>query len=42
MPRDYVKELRGDSRREAIDIYNHIDTDELKKAYLSAIPQLFI
>jgi len=41
MPRDYVKELRGDSRREAIDIYNHIDMDELKKVYLSAIPQLF-
>jgi len=42
MSRDYVKELRGDSRREAIDIYNHIDVEELKKAYLSAIPQLFL
>jgi len=42
MPRDYVKELRGDSRREAIDLYNHIDMIQLKKAYLSAIPQLFI
>ena len=41
MPRDYVKELRGDSRREAIDIYNHIDMDDLKKVYLSTIPQLF-
>lgn len=41
MPRDYVKELRGDARREAIDIYNHIDMNELKKAYLSAIPQLY-
>jgi len=40
MPREYIKELRGDSRREAIDIYNHIDLDELKKAYLSAIPHL--
>jgi len=40
MPRDYVKELRGDSRREAIDIYNHIDMDELKKAYLMTIPKL--
>jgi len=42
MPRDYIKELRGDSRREAIDIYNHIDMNQLKKAYLSAIPQLFL
>ena len=40
MSRDYVKELRGDSRREAIDIYNHIDMDELKKAYLMTIPKL--
>ena len=25
MPREYVKELRGDKRKEAIDIYHHID-----------------
>lgn len=25
MPRDFVKEQRGDMRQEAIDIYNHID-----------------
>ena len=31
MPRDYIKELRGDSRKEAIDIYNHIDKQDLKK-----------
>jgi len=42
MPRDFVKELRGDSRREAIDIYNHIDKKELKEAYLACIPQLGI
>jgi integrase/recombinase XerD len=41
MPRDYVKELRGDAKREAIDIYNHIDLEELKKAYLATIPKLF-
>ena len=41
MPRDYVKELRGDARKEAIDIYNHIDSNELKKCYLSTIPRLF-
>ena len=39
MPRDYVKELRGDSRKEAIDIYNHIDMEDLQRAYLAAIPQ---
>jgi integrase/recombinase XerD len=41
MSRDYVKELRGDARKEAIDIYNHIDLNELKKSYLSTIPHLF-
>lgn len=40
MPRDYVKELRGDSRREAIDIYNHIDFGNLKESYLAKIPTL--
>jgi integrase/recombinase XerD len=40
MPRDFVKELRGDVRREAIDIYNHIDKRELKESYLSHKPQL--
>lgn len=40
MPREYVKELRGDRRGEAIDIYHHIDRQELRKAYLSCIPKL--
>jgi len=40
MKREYVKELRGDSRSEAIDIYHHIDREELKKEYLACIPQL--
>ncbi len=40
MPREYVQELRGDSRNEAIDIYHHIDREELRKAYLAAIPKL--
>jgi integrase/recombinase XerD len=40
MPREYVKELRGDSRGEAIDIYHHIDREELRKAYLAYIPKL--
>ena len=40
MPREYVKELRGDKRREAIDIYHHIDKEELRRAYLACIPKL--
>ena len=42
MSRDFVKELRGDARGEAIDIYNHIDKKELKESYLAHIPQLGI
>lgn len=40
MSRDFVKELRGDARGEAIDIYNHIDKKELRESYLAHIPQL--
>jgi len=40
MPREYVKELRGDARNEAIDIYHHIDREDLRKTYLACIPQL--
>ncbi len=42
MQREYIKELRGDSRHEAIDIYHHIDPKDLRDAYLSAIPRLRI
>jgi hypothetical protein len=42
MRREFIQELRGDSRREAIDIYNHIDLKGLKEAYLACIPQLGI
>ena len=42
MNREFIKELRGDSRGEAIDIYDHIDPDELRKAYLASIPRLGI
>ncbi len=42
MRHEFIQELRGDSRREAIDIYEHIDQKELKEAYLAAIPQLGI
>ena len=42
MPRDFVKELRGDVRGEAIDIYNHIDKNELRDSYLAHMRQLGI
>jgi integrase/recombinase XerD len=40
MRREFIKELRGDSRKEAFDLYNHIDLKELKEAYVACIPQL--
>ena len=42
MPREFIQELRGDVRREAIDIYDHIDKKELKESYMAHIPQLGI
>jgi len=36
MRREYIKELRGDSRKEAFDLYNHIDLKELNEAYWPA------
>lgn len=42
MPREFVKELRGDVRREALDLYHHIDREELRESYLAHIPQLGI
>ena len=42
LSREFLKELRGDSRGEAIDIYDHIGLDELRQAYLAAMPRLGI
>ena len=42
MRREYVKELRGDKHRDTVDIYNHIDREELRKSYIAHIPQLGI
>ncbi len=42
MRRELIKELRGDARRDAMDIYDHIGLKEQKHAYLAAIPQLGI
>lgn len=40
MRREFIKELRGDSRREPIDAYDHIDFKELREEYLNCIPRL--
>lgn len=42
MPREFIQELRGDVRKEAIDIYDHIDKKELRESYLAHMPQLGI
>jgi len=42
LSRKFLKELRGDSRGEAIDVHDHIDLDELRQAYLRTIPRLGI
>ncbi len=42
MRRELIQELRGDSRREAIDVYDHIDRGELRRSYLACIPKLGI
>jgi len=42
MRREYVQWLRGDAIREAVDIYYHIDPEDVKCAYLACIPQLGI
>jgi len=42
MRREFIEELRGDSRKDTFDLYNHIDLNELKEAYLAYIPQLGI
>lgn len=40
MRREYVQWLRGDALREAVDTYYHIDSEDVKQAYLAHIPQL--
>ena len=39
MPREYIKQLRGDARNEAIDSYDHLDPKDIKKAYLACMPK---
>jgi integrase/recombinase XerD len=40
MRREYVKWLRGDMIKEAVDIYYHIDPEDVRKEYMKHIPQL--
>jgi len=40
MKREFIKELRGDRRGDAVDIYDHIDPEELRKSYLEYVPHL--
>ena len=40
MPREFILELGGDVRKEAIDIYDHIDRKELRESYEKAMPLL--
>jgi len=40
MSREMIQELRGDRRKEAIDIYDHIDLSELKDRYFKCMPGL--
>jgi integrase/recombinase XerD len=40
MDREFIKALRGDRRRDAIDIYDRIDREELRRAYFAYAPQL--
>ena len=42
MSREFIKELRGDVNRDAMDFYNHIDHEKLRRSYLVHIPQLGI
>ena len=40
MRREMVQELRGDARREAVDIYDRIPREELRQAYLTFMPEI--
>jgi len=39
-PREILKELRGDVRGEAIDVYDHIDVKEVEEVYLKKVFKL--
>jgi integrase/recombinase XerD len=37
--REFIQELRGDIRKGAVDIYDHIDLKELRESYLACVSQ---
>lgn len=39
MKREFIQELRGDRRHDAIDLYDHINKEELREAYITRGPQ---
>ena len=42
MPRHFIKEIRGDANRDAVDGYIHITPKQLKEAYINYVPHLGI
>lgn len=40
MAREHVQFLRGDAVKEAVDIYYHLDIEDVRRAYLAHVPQL--
>lgn len=42
MSREFIQELRGDVRKDAIDIYDRIDPEELRREYLARVPKFGI
>lgn len=41
-PKEHVQELRGDARKDAIDVYHHIPLAELQNVYLQYMPEFGI
>lgn len=39
MQREFIQEMRGDRHGDAVDIYDHIDVEELRCSYLECVPQ---
>jgi integrase/recombinase XerD len=42
LSKSFIQELRGDIRKDSMDIYDHIGLDELKEAYMKYVPLLGI
>jgi integrase/recombinase XerD len=40
MDMEFINALRGDKRRDAVAVYDRMDKEELRQAYLAYIPQL--